>query len=132
RPFFEEKYRRVFQTQQAWEHTYECSSAEAFRLYRMMVCPHTDSNGIVVVNSLSLEPAHDPEDRRRATAVDSDYAAEEGYLTMCSHCRRTARLDGSNWDWVPEFVLLPPMNVTHGICGVCVNLFYPDYSRELI
>jgi hypothetical protein len=39
RKFFTDNYRRVIREQRAWEHVYECSSPDRYRLLHMMVFP---------------------------------------------------------------------------------------------
>jgi hypothetical protein len=129
RPYFIKNYQSVLATGQPWEHSYECSSPTLFRQFRMMACPDLASKGIVVVNSLWVERAHDPAERSDRVADDYLYRREDGLITMCCHCRRTSRTGNSRWDWVADYLRRPPHNVTHGICEVCVNLYYPDYSR---
>jgi len=126
--YFKENYQRVFATGQPWEHSYECSSPTVFRQFRMMACPHLEAKGIVVANSLWVEHAHNPLERLNQIADEHTYCSEAGHVTMCCHCRRTRRPCTSRWDWVPDYLRLPPQHVTHGICAVCLNLYCPDYS----
>jgi len=127
-PYFRGNYQSVIATGQPWEHSYECSSPTEFRQFRMMACPDPEAKGIVVVNSIWVERAHNPLERWDQIPDEHVYCSEEGYITMCCHCRRARRWRTSRWDWVADYLRLPPQQVTHGICDVCLNLYYPDYS----
>jgi hypothetical protein len=121
--FYAAAYDRVLSFQQPWECTYECSSAAVYRAFRMGVYPDPDDSGLVVVNSLTVERPHGSE--RPPATLTADYTSEHGIITMCCHCRRTQRTGQEEiWDWVPSFVESLPPFVSHGICPVCLNLFY--------
>ena len=40
---------------------------------------------------------------------------------MCAHCRRTRQRTGEAWDWVPGLVEQPLVNVSHGLCRICLE-----------
>ncbi|MGJ5818425.1 PAS domain-containing protein [Paludibaculum fermentans] len=127
KPFFEDGYRRVLTSREAWQHSYECSSPSHFRSFRMLTYAEPDGSGLVVVNSLTVMRPHDEHDRVPLPPEISCYLDEAGVLKMCSHCRRVChRADHSRWDWVPELLAAPPKRVSHGICGICRQVFYPD------
>lgn len=127
--YFKENYQSVFATGQPWEHSYECSSPTEFRQFRMLACPAPEATGIVVMNSLWVERPHDLPERSDQLANEHVYRREDGFITMCCHCRRTCTRSNSQWDWVPGNLRLPPYRVTHGICEVCLNLYYPEHSN---
>lgn len=94
----------------------------------MVTYPEPDGSGLVVVNSLIVAHPHDAADRKPHAPDLGLYVDDFGVLKMCSHCRRVSRVrDPARWDWVPTFVQTPPKRVSHGLCGVCVHLFYPDF-----
>ncbi len=63
---------------------------------------------------------------------ETAYLDHRGILTACCHCRRTRQVrETAVWDWVPSYVEEPPERVSHGICAVCLNLFYPEYCEPL-
>ena len=131
RPFFEEGYGRVRASRQAWEHRYECSSPTVYRAFHMAVYPAPRGEGLVVVNSLAVERPHDPLERIARLPDETAYEAPDGTVTMCCHCRRTSRLkETAVWDWVPAYVENPAARVSHGMCSVCLNLFYPEFGSE--
>ena len=124
KPFYDDAYARVFASQKPWEYTYECSSATTYRSFRMSIYPDPDNNGLVIVNSLTVERPHGSE-REPSTLTDLYTTKEHGIITMCCHCRRTRRIDEKEvWDWVPSFVERPPRLVSHGICPVCRVMYY--------
>jgi len=126
KPFLESGFAQAQQRLRPWEHDYECSSPELFRLYHMRVLPLANSY-LLVENSLRVERAHGSE--RPAMAPEpASYLSEEGILTMCGHCRRTRRIKTGGvpiWDWVPSFLANPPGLVSHGLCQNCRAYFYP-------
>ena len=114
-----------------WEHDYECSSPEFYRLFHMRVLPLADSY-VLVESSLRVERLHGL-DRPEMPANAVFYLNEHGILTMCSHCRRTRRIgmaEGPVWDWVPSFLVDPPGRVSHGLCPNCRAYFYPEVRHR--
>lgn len=101
RPFFAENFRRVIREQRPWEHIYECSSPERYRLLHMIVFPlHRDGSssprtiplsphdGLLVIHSLRVERPHD---RLPLPPLDHLYRDTNGFLQQCVHCRRVLR-----------------------------------------
>jgi hypothetical protein len=115
-----------------WEHDFECSSAEDYRLFHMRaVC--LGAGHVLVENSSQVEKEHG-EDRIGVSASSDRYVSKDGVVTMCMHCRRTKRvaefperlseIGDIVWDWVPAFVEDPPAVVSHGLCRMCYPLFF--------
>jgi len=130
RPFFEERYRTVMESGKPFEHDYECSSAELYRVFRMRAYPLPKEDGLVVVNSLVIERPHDPE-RKVLAPRDGQWSRPDGTVEMCCHCRRTRRISQPDvWDWVPLHIAEPPERISHGMCNVCLNLYYPRFVTE--
>jgi hypothetical protein len=105
-------------------HDFHCSSPQVERLMRMQVYRLRSAPALLVVCSLLVErphrwPAEDP--------VEAVYRSELGVVVMCSNCRRTRRagVRPDTWDWVPGFLVEPPEAVSHGICNVCLEYYYP-------
>jgi hypothetical protein len=131
RQFYDDIFRKVLASRQAWEHSYECSSATVFRNFRMAVHPAPRAEGLVVVNSLTVERPHDSQDRKIYAPDPTVYLRADGIVAMCCHCRRTSRVRRpAVWDWVPAYVEKPPEKVSHSICDVCLSLHYPDFETE--
>lgn len=120
REFYRTRFLGTLATGQRWEHDYECSSAEAYRQFRMLVIP-IRTTFLVVTHALRIARGHD----RVAHAADVDSYEQHGILKMCSSCRRVevpARLP-ARWDWVPELVAHMPPNTSHGLCPPCATLY---------
>lgn len=119
-------YERLFDQAKAnrvvVEHEYECSSPTTYRRFRMRVHP-CNSGGFLVVNMLLRTSEHI---QPAMTAVDASYRNGDGLIVQCCHCRRVRR-DGppTGWDWVPDYVAMPPGGISHGICGTCFDYHYP-------
>jgi hypothetical protein len=60
RPFYARGFGGAQRESRAWEHDFECSSPELYRLFRMRVLPLADSY-LMVENSLRVERPHGPE-----------------------------------------------------------------------
>ena len=122
RPFFAENYGRCLREGRPWEHVYECSSADHFRLFHMTTFPLGVAEGLLVVNSLRQEIAHS---RIACPPLDKIYRNEHGILAQCSHCRRVRRI-GENqvWDWVPAWVNTQPADTSHSLCEPCIGFYY--------
>jgi hypothetical protein len=127
KPFFEDGYRKALSAGQTWEHCYECSSPAVYRQFRMAVYPAPAGDGLVVVNSLAVERPHDGGELKASLPNEAVYADRHGITTMCCHCRRVRRPEQVEvWDWVPAYVEKPPHGVSHGLCMVCLSLYYPE------
>jgi hypothetical protein len=124
RPYYESAYHDVLRTSQPWTHIYECSSPAAYRRLSMRVLTMKKTGGLLVVNSLCVERPHAGSANR---PCESEYRHQNGILVMCSHCRRTRRVDNSQvWDWVPEYVERMPTRASHGLCDICLQYHYPE------
>jgi hypothetical protein len=88
----------------------------------MAVKPLRNVPVLLVACSLRRESAHPA----TAAAVEGCYRDKNGFITMCSNCRRTRRVGCAPqiWDWVSAFVANPPDCVSHGICGLCLEYYY--------
>lgn len=125
RPFYASAFTWTQKKLRTWEHDFECSSPEFYRLFHMRVLPLADSY-LMVENSLRVERPHGPE-HPGMPSYPFAYVNGHGIVTMCCHCRRTQRLNtgaASIWDWVPGFVEKSPQRVSHGLCANCAAYFY--------
>jgi hypothetical protein len=130
KPFYGDGYDHVFSSLVPWEHTYECSSPTIYRSFRMGVYLDPEEEGLVVVNSLTVEHPHG-NDREPHPSSPAYASANEGIVTMCSHCRRTQRIDSKEvWDWVPAYVENRPQHTSHGLCPICTFMYYPELFRQ--
>lgn len=125
--FYVDKYEAARRSAAWVEFDYDCSSPTEYRQFHMAL-ERIEGGGIVAINSrrsvLSL-----PFSDQHQAVPDFAYRLESGLITMCANCRRTKRQDASRkWDWVPEFLNHPAGKVSHGICPVCTDRFYPEFG----
>jgi len=125
RNYYEKAYRRALARSASWEHEYECSSIDVYRKFCLRVLPMQKKRGLFVTNSLCVQHAHA---LVPCNPFDELYRNSHGLIVMCASCRRTRRnlCDVEIWDWVPDFVGVLPTHVTHGICSLCRELYYPE------
>jgi len=121
-------YREAFsgaRSESTWEGSYECSSPQFFRKYRMRIHWLDTRDLFVVTNPLIFQRSH-----RNATKPDADrYIQSNGLVVMCAHCRCSRRADVlDQWDFVPDYLELKgeaSLMVSHGFCPICHAYFYP-------
>ncbi len=114
-----------------WEHRYECSSPDVRRVFRMRVMA-LRRGGFLVINGLEISeghPAGDAPFERQDYTDYKDYKDRNGFIVMCSHCRRTRRLPAApstaeRWDFVPSLLERPNPDISHGLCGPCLAYHY--------
>ena len=55
------------------------------------------------------------------------YRDRDGTIVMCSNCRKTRRVGVApeTWDWVAALVANQPAGVSHGLCKICLEYYYP-------
>ena len=124
RSFYEENFRRCLEQELTWEHDYECSSAHEFRRFHLLVYPLQRGGGLLLVNNLVVEHAHDPVARPTWEPLQKRYRQPSGLVVQCCHCRRVQRAGNGEWDWVPAWVDRAPVNVTGGLCKPCYQVHY--------
>ncbi|MGE3856662.1 MAG: hypothetical protein AB7G21_06880 [Dehalococcoidia bacterium] len=127
--FYREHWSGIAKSGPPWEHTYECSSADEFRLFHMITFPLPGDLGLLlVVNSLAYAGPHS---RPESRAVESRYRDADGIILQCANCRRVRALESDGaWHWVPAWVRQPPQDTSHGICSVCVGAYYSPLLRR--
>lgn len=130
REFYEAAYRKALETGIVWQHEYECSSPEVFRLYRQFAFPFRNRNGLLIVNSLIKECPHDISKRPPFPPERALYQTEAGLITLCCNCRRAQRAsEPDHWDWVPDWVGSVPLGITGGICPLCYDYYWKHPTR---
>ena len=130
RDYYIDAYTRVFDSGKVWEHDYECSTPDTFRIYHQAAYPLDNKKAIIVINSLSVEMPHDETGRKSMQALEKKYRNKNGFITQCGHCRRTQRVDGVvQWDWVPAWVAVLPKNISHGLCKPCFDYYYKYHVK---
>ena len=120
-PFYVQAFDQVRLSGVAWEWIYECSSAELFRKFQMRVLPLQDGGWLLVTNARIVEHLHPP---AMQTALDA-YRSPQGMITICSHCRRSRRMDHpAEWDFIPSHIERGRTDISHGLCPICLDYFY--------
>jgi hypothetical protein len=125
-------YRAAFASAQdtVVEFDYECSSPDLYRTFEMQILPIEEPSGYAVINALRVEDRM--ERIRPALVLGPEYVSDAGIITVCSHCRRTRRVDCSDqWDWVPDNLKPVQRNVSHGLCPICYAYFYGHMLSKL-
>ena len=127
--YYEQAYRHVLTQAEPWEHLYECSSPDLYRQFRMRVLPLARQAGLMVINSIEAEYAHN---RIAFAPAKEQYRNTNGLIMMCAGCRRTRRNSPGEaiWDWIPQFVERMPEEVSHGFCSFCLKQYYPFLVKE--
>ena len=105
----------------AFEKDYECSSTDMRREFRMRMLPIPET-GLLIVHSLRFERPHDREAQIDLQA--SRYISENGFIVMCSNCRRVRHADKTRWDWSPSWLTNAPAPVSHGLCHLCLDFYF--------
>jgi len=118
RESFALKFQRGLERNEAWSHTYECSSTEIYRKFNMHVRPGAERDGLIVVHSLLVEIPL----LRNGSEFESlaaQYTDTRGLIVQCSFCGRVREPATSSWHWAPGLLGAQCQNVSHGICSTC-------------
>jgi len=129
RPFFERLLARAADADGALHpvtHEYECSTPSLYRRFAMRVYGLPARGGFVIVNSLMLEQPHDESARPVHEPDLAVYTNADGLVVQCAHCRLVRQgKDPERWEWVPQWVESSPPATSHGVCGICLDYYYP-------
>jgi hypothetical protein len=120
--FYAEVFAKVTRDGRPWQHDFECSSPDVYRLFHMRALP-LEGSSILIENSLRIEHPHG-KDRPAMSPIEAMYRNEHAIIVMCAHCRRTRRKAMPRWDWVPAFVADSPTPVSHGLCETCRTYYF--------
>jgi hypothetical protein len=126
REFFESAFKSALLTKTVFEHEYECSSADEYRLMHLRVLP-VSAGALLLQHSIVAEH---PQDRATFAEQEARYRRQDGMVVQCSNCRRFRRADSTAWDWVRPWVAAVPPNTSHGICTTCADYYYGQHLRE--
>ncbi|KAB0670484.1 hypothetical protein F6V30_10090 [Oryzomonas sagensis] len=132
RPFYRELFTRAITTVTARpysiSHEYECSSAEIYRKFAMLLFRLKGGQGLLIANSLVVEMPHTVRGTVpvEPSANSAPYHNEHELVIQCAACRRIRhqQLEG-RWDWIPAWVSQPPERTSHGLCDLCMSYYYP-------
>lgn len=110
-----------------WDHDYECSSPDVLRHMRLSAYPLPGRAGLLVVNALIVATPREAEAATGRPLDPVDYADSHGIVHQCAHCRKIRRASGPrHWDWVPALVTGPAQMISHDLCDVCLDYYYPE------
>lgn len=107
----------------------ECNSPTEARLVasrfeRVLSGSKEDPVGIAAVYTiLTARPL--AEVHPTVEAEEAAYRGPNGLLVQCACCRRVqCAADPDRWDLLPRLIESPARMVTHGLCDLCVQLYY--------
>ncbi|MCK6501827.1 hypothetical protein L6R53_00235 [Myxococcota bacterium] len=122
RPFYRDLFQHVRASGVAHSHDYQCSSPTRFRLFRLRVQPLTRDD-LLLIHRL-VEVREHTMQRPPEPLVIAAYRGEDGLIRQCAHCRCVRRVSSpATWDWVPELLGAPGMDVSFGMCPPCVSSY---------
>ena len=126
RDFYAENLATALRKDQRWDHEYECSGPDVWRRMRLSAYPLRGGGGLLMVNALVFEEPTDAPAGDRPSFDLATYIDGHGIVHQCSHCRKVRRTSGPrHWDWVPALVAGPQILVSHDLCDVCLDYYYP-------
>lgn len=128
--WYASQFQQCLRGDSPWEHDFECSSAEHFRVFRLSCYPLRSGEGLLLVYSKRIEHAHGAAARPVIEPDLRRYLDVRGILRQCMHCRRVARGgDKYAWDWVSAWAQKSPKETSHGICPICFAHYFGEDSR---
>jgi len=122
RPYYLRAFAEAEKSGKVWECLYECSSPDRFRKFHMRLHPLQPQGCFLITNALVIEAPHS-----EAVAADpNEYLTSNSAIAMCCHCRRSrSALSLDRWDFVPAHVKRGFHNISHSLCPLCLEYFYP-------
>lgn len=119
--YFAAGYKKCLAEHRPWQHSYECSSDDTYRLFEMICYPLSNGKGLLTIHSRRVERGVKNEH------VDLDvgaYVDSQGIYHQCSYCRRFRKVDQPLvWDRISAWVRQPPKDTSHGICETCAAYY---------
>jgi hypothetical protein len=122
--YYRYRYHEVLADRRPRDHDFHCSSPEVERLMRMHIYRSRNAPALLISCSMRIERSHSGPS---GEPIQDLYRNAQGVIVMCSNCRRTRRaaVEPETWDWVADFVRRMPGGVSHGLCNLCLNYYYP-------
>ena len=122
--YYRSLYNGVLRDRKPRDHSFHCSTPSMERLMRMYVYPLRNTPALLITCPTRVEQPHRVPSEE---PIESLYRNHDGAVVMCSNCRRTRRADTQpeTWDWVSDFVRHQPAGVSHGLCSLCLDYYYP-------
>lgn len=126
RDFYAQSLGAALKRDQRWDHEYECSSPDVVRRMRLSAYPLRARAGLLIINALVAETPHASASASGPDWDPATYTDGHGIVHQCAHCRKVRRTSGPrHWDWVPELVANPLSQVSHDLCEICLDFYYP-------
>jgi hypothetical protein len=123
--FYTDLYRRAL-SGEVIEHDYQCHSPERYRMFRLRLIP-LDDGRVIAENSLRVDTALPGALDLDEAAISTAYVGASGLITQCMCCRKVKAASGADrWDWIPLLIASRDRRVSHGLCRVCLELYYPE------
>lgn len=112
------------------EYEYDCHTPDAFRAFRARVIPVDGHPWVYWDNALIVTRELPGQDISRAEAL-ARYENAQGLVVACSNCRKVQNPRATHrWDWVRALIAMPAPGTSHGLCPVCLELYYPERSAR--
>ena len=108
------------------EHDFECHAPDRFRRFRMRLFPLETPAAVLVENTLVLERSLEPVEPGAGPDAIDRYRTSAGLIRQCAHCRRVQEPGTGEWHWVAALIARPAPGVSHGLCPICLERFYPE------
>ena len=125
--FYQQAFDRCMASGRPWEHDYECSSDEIYRLFHLILYPLPNRRGLLAVHSLAGETTQAAVGREQRVSNLDAYVDDDGVIHQCFHCRRVQHATNTQrWDWVPACLRERPAKVSHSLCPTCLDFHYPE------
>lgn len=116
--FFHEQFARCLAENRPWDHLYECSTPDLYRLFHMRVVPLGKSEGLLAVHSPRYEQ------NLKTVVIEDHYRQLNGLVIQCSYCRRVRPKEKENeWHWVSDWGRRSPPQTSHGCCHLCRAIY---------
>lgn len=119
RSFYREVFARAAATNEVFEEIYDCSTPDQRRVFRCRALPV--DGALVVEHSIVVD---DSLDASVVAELFDRYAAADGVLLQCSHCRRIRGASPNAWSWMSAWAARPHPSTSHVICPLCALIFW--------
>lgn len=115
--FYQDAFRRVVATGEAWTHDYECPTPHQRQRYRMRM-HGVARKALLASHTLFWTAPHDSAPR----AAGGRFADRAGLVAMCASCRnvRVPASEPERWVCVPDLIADPPETISYGLCPTCL------------
>jgi hypothetical protein len=123
--FYQDAYRTAMLKKTSFEHDFQCSSPDKFRVFHQTAYPLPDTAGVMIVNTIVETRPHSDEPMPLS---ERHFKPGTDIITICCHCRKTKdQTRPERWEWVPEVLSKYHASVSHGLCVTCHRSYYPEH-----